>query len=64
MCTCRKRTIKNLEVIVPNIKKNLEDIKNHPEVITAAIQTILRKFEVKDDYGKIEISQKINRIWH
>jgi adenylosuccinate lyase len=49
-----KRTIKNLEVIEPNVEKILEDIRNHPEVITAAIQTILRKFGVKDAYEKLK----------
>ena len=45
---------KQLERIVVNKEKALEDLRAHPEVITEAIQTILRREGVKMPYEKLK----------
>ncbi len=47
------RSVKSLKLLEPNRKKIEEDIKDHPEVITAAVQTILRKYGKEDAYEKL-----------
>ena len=45
---------KQLERIVVNKEKALEDLRAHPEVITEAIQTILRRESVKMPYEQLK----------
>ena len=49
-----KETLKGLEKIEVNVPLLEEELENHYELLSEAIQTILRKNKVEDAYEKIK----------
>ncbi len=47
-------TLKGLKKLVPNLEKINKDLEQHPEVLTEAVQTILRKNQQVNAYEKLK----------
>jgi len=47
-------TIKGLNKVMPNFEKIEKELEEHPEVLTEAIQTILRKYNQEKAYEKLK----------
>ena len=47
-------TLKGLNKLIPNLEKIREELENHPEILTEAVQTILRKNNQVNAYEKLK----------
>lgn len=54
--------LQGLEKIVPNQKLLQEELENHYEVLTEAIQTTMRRFGVKEPYEKLKAFARGKKI--
>ncbi|WP_343153120.1 adenylosuccinate lyase [Buchnera aphidicola] len=53
---------KGIEKISINEKKITKDLNNHWEILTEAIQTVMRRFSIKNSYEKLKEEIKKNKI--
>ncbi|CAL4321473.1 adenylosuccinate lyase [Buchnera aphidicola] len=53
---------KGIKKISINKKKIKKDLNNHWEILTEAIQTVMRRFSIKDSYEKLKEEIKKNKI--
>lgn len=47
-------TLRGLDKLVPNIEKIENELGEHPEVLTEAVQTVLRKYNKENAYEKLK----------
>lgn len=57
-----KNTLAGLNIIYPNTERIAEELNNHPEVITEAVQTVLRREGCKAPYKKLKELTRGKRV--